>query len=881
MKKSFHFSRGPEGAAEDVRKEIEAHLELRAREFEAQGLSPEAARRAALDAFGDRGAIEAEVRVLRGGTLRARDRREWAGELLQDLRVALRGLRRTPGFTLVAVLTLALGIGANSALFSIIRSVLLRPLPYADPAELVQVWQDHRALGRASPEWLTPPDFLDWRDGNKTFAGMAAYQGWGPDLTGSGEPEALGGLVVSGNYLSLLGVRPQLGRLLTMADDDPGAERVIVLSHEVWQRRFGGDPGILQKALTLNGEPWTVVGILPAGFHPPITVRTEVYRALRRPATSGCQRGCYVLRVIGRMRPGVTIEQARADIGGIAARIAREYPATNAKVGAWLVPLHQQLTGPSREPLLALGAAVGFVLLIACVNLANLLLVRGAGRARELGVRAALGAGRGRLVRQLLTESSVVAVLGGGLGLMLGLALSGVLGALVPDGVRNLQGIHVDGTVVGVTLALTAASGLLFGLLPSLKVARPNLMGALKSGGREVGGGASRLRNGLVVAELAFAVVLLIGAGLLLRSFLEMQRVELGYRSGGVVLVNVGLPRVRYPDGTLALGAVEAVVSRLRAQSAIRSVEVTDLPPLTTGDQDVTAIPVGEPLAADQPAGIWYRSVTSGYLQQMGMRLVAGRYFTPEDRQGSVPVGIINEEAARRFWPGKDPIGRVLAQGEDSLSPRLTIVGIVASAHHDGPSQPLKVELFAPYAQFPSRGPVFVLEPARDAESAVAAFRQAMKEVDPLVPVASVEPLEERLGSALALPRLYALLIGVFAAAALLLAVLGVYGVMAYAVAQRQREIGVRLALGAAPSKIRSLVLSQGGRLALLGAGIGLVASLGVGRLMQSLLFGIQPVDLPTFVAVPLILGLMALLASWLPARRAMRVDPLVAIREE
>ena len=881
MKKAFHLSPGRDGASEDVRREIELHLEMRAREFEAQGMAPEEARQAALAAFGDRSAIEAEVRSLRGTTLRSRGRREWMQELLQDLRVALRGLRRAPGFTATAVLTLALGIGANSALFSVLRSVLLRPLPYPNSNELIQVWSDHRARGRAEPEWLTPPDFIDWRDGNRTFSGMAAYQGWGPDLTGSGEPEALGGVSVSGNYFNVLGTAPALGRLLSMADDDAGAEPVIVLSDAVWRRRFGADPGILGKQLNLNGEPWTVVGVLPAAFNPPLGVRPELYRALRRPATSGCGRGCYVLRVIGRMKPGVTIEQARIDLGGIAARLAREFPGTNEKVGVWLVPLHTQITGPTRDPLLALGAAVGFVLLIACANLANLLLVRGAGRARELGVRAALGAGRGRLVRQLMTESSTLAAIGGGLGLLLGIAGSNLLSTLVPGNVRNIQGIHVDSTVIGFTVALTLLSGALFGLLPALQVVRPELMGALKSGGRDMGGAGGRLRSGLVVAELAFAVVLLVGAGLLLRSFLLMQRVDLGYRTSGVTFVGIGLPRARYPDGARALLTVEELLGRLRGNPAIRSVEITDLPPLSAGDQDVTAIPVGEPRRTDQPEAIWYRAVTPGYFAQMQMRLVSGRNFTPEDRLGSVEVGIINEEAARRFWPGKDPVGRILAQGEDSTAPRITIVGVVASARHDGPNQPYKVELFAPFAQTPSRGPTFVLEPARDVESALAAFRQALKEVDPLVPVAGSDRIEQLVGSALSLPRLYALLIGIFATAALLLAVLGVYGVMAYAVAQRQREIGVRLALGAAPSGIRRLVLGQGGKLALIGTGLGLLAALAVGKLLGSLLFGVSAIDPPTFVAVPIILGGMTILASWLPARRAMRVDPLVAMRDE
>ena len=880
MKRSFHWSRGPGDAPDEVRREIELHLELRAREFQAQGMTPEQARRAALAAFGDRGAIESEVASLRGSTLAARQRKDRFGALGQDLRIALRGLVRAPGFTIVALLTLALGIGANSAMFSVVRSVLLRPLPYPDSDRLVQLWTDHRSRGRAQPEWLTPPEFTDWRDQNTTFSSMAAYTGWGPDLTGDGEPEALGGAVVTGDYFTVLGTAPGLGRLLTRADDDPGAAAVIVLSDALWRRRFGADPAVLGRVLQLNGESWTVVGVLPREFRPPFAATTEVYRAMRRPANSGCGRGCYVWRAVGRMKPGVSFAQAQADLRGIAARLARDYPGSNQGVGAWPVPLHEQITGPTRAPLLALAGAVLFVLLIGCVNLANLLLVRGAGRARELGVRAALGAGRGRLVRQLLTESALLAVIGGALGLLLSLVGGRVLGTLVPPGVRGIQEIRVDGVVVAVTAGLAMASGLLFGLLPALQVARSDLMGVLRNAGRDAGG-HSGLRNGLVVAELAIAVVLLVGAGLLLRSFLLMQQVDLGYRSRGVVLASIAFPRARYADAARLRLVTEDLLARVRAKPALRAVEVTDLPPLTRGDQDITAIPLGEPKVPGRPEGIWYRAVTPGYLKTMHIRLVAGRQLSADDREGSPPVGVINQEAARVFWPGKDPVGRVLATSEDSTGLRITIVGVVGATRQDGPNQPLKPEMFVPLDQSPSRGLTFLLEPARGVEPAVAAFREALREVDPLVPLGAPEPIEERVGTALSLPRLYALLIGGFAVAALLLAALGVYGVMAYAVSLRQREIGVRLALGAAPSGIQRLVLGQGTRLALAGVGIGLLAALGITRLLNRLLFGVGAFDVVTYAAVPLVLSGIALLACWIPARRAMRVDPLVAIREE
>ena len=388
MKRIFRHPDSSRRVSRDVNRELELHLELRAREFEAQGLSPDESRRAALAAFGDRERIEQEVAAIRASTVRERQYHDWLGELRQDLVVGLRGLRRAPGFALVALLTLAIGIGANTAIFSVLRSVVLRPLPYANPEQLVQVWTDHRARGRDAPEWLTPTDFLDWRSENRTLAGMAAYQGWGPDLTGDGDPETLTGLVVSGNFFDVLGARAAVGRTLTMRDDDPGVETVVVLSDGLWRRRFGADSSIVGRSVMLNGLPVTVIGVLEPSFRAPIqTAAPDVYRATRRPANSGCGRGCIVLRVIGRLKPGVTLEAAQADLGRIASRIAAEYPQTNANVGAWLIPLHEQLTGSVKLPLIALAGAVAIVLLIGCVNLANLLLFRGASRGREIAVR--------------------------------------------------------------------------------------------------------------------------------------------------------------------------------------------------------------------------------------------------------------------------------------------------------------------------------------------------------------------------------------------------------------------------------------------------------------------------------------------------------------
>ena len=879
MKRVFRLPDGANRVSRDVNRELDLHLDLRAREFEAQGMTPEQARRAALEAFGDREAIAHQVRSIRQSTVRERRYHDWLGELRQDVIVGLRGLARAPGFTLVALLTLAIGIGANTAIFSVLRSVVLRPLPYTNPDQLVQVWSDYRARGRETPEWLTPPDFADWRDENRTFVGLAAYQGWGPDLTGDGDPEAVSGLIVSGNFFDVLGAKPTLGRSLTMQDDDPGTEPVVMLSDALWRRRFGADSSIVGRPITLNGTPWTVVGVLEPGFRAPIQAAApDVYRAIRRPADSRCGRGCVVLRVIGRMRSGVSVAAAQADLARIAERIAREYPSTNADVGAWLVPLHEQLTGSVRRPLLAVTGAVAIVLLIGCVNLANLLLVRGAAREREIAVRAALGARRARIVRQLATENGLLAITGGALGLALGVAGSRVLGVLVPESVRQVQEIRVDATVMLFAAAMTIIAGLAFGLLPAMRAVRGNLIGSLRDA-RASTSGHSALGDGLVVVQLSLAVVLLFGAGLLLRSFLAMQRVDLGFRTEGIAFASLGFPAARYREPTRFSAATDDLLARLRANPAVRAVELTDLPPLTPNDQDISVVPIGRPVSDRTPA-VWYRSVTPGYLPLMRMRLVAGRQFTSAEIQGAPQVGILNEEAGRQLWPGENPVGRALSLGGPN-EPPLTIIGVVASGRHDGPNQPPKPELFAPRAQFPTRFVTLVLEPSRDVAPVTAAVRQALREVDPLIPAPTVEPIEQRVGDAVALPRLYAILVGLFASAALSLAALGVYGVMAYTVAQRRREIGVRVALGADPAGIRRLVLGRGVRLAAAGLGLGLIAAVALGRLIEALLFGVTPLDAATLLAVPVVLGAMTLVASWVPARRATKLDPVRALRED
>jgi predicted permease len=876
----FQSPHGRDEIDRDVAHELDFHLEEQQRELMARGQSAEAAEREAHARFGDRQAVGDELRRRRRDTVRTRGLRHWRADLWQDVRMSLRGLYRTPVFCAAAILTLALGIGANSAVFSVVHAVILRPLPYPGADRLVQLWTDTRARsGRNQPEWLTPPDFADWRDQNRTFASMGAYQGWGPTLTGAGDATALTGLAVSGGFFRTLGVPAELGRTIAESDDDANAEPVVVIGHALWQSRFGSDPAVVNKQIQLDGQSWRIVGVMPAAFRAPVPLATMVFRPIRRPATSGCGRSCIVLRAVGRLKPGTTLAQAQHDIGGIATRLAQAYPASNRGVGEWLIPLHDQIVGPSRRPLFALAGAVLLVLLIACVNLANLLLLRGDARGLELSVRAALGAGQGRLVRQLVTEGVVLAVIGGAAGL--GLAILGChwLAATVPPAVRQMQTIDVDGTVVAFTAAISVVAGLLFTVIPAWRSTAGDLMQRLRGTSHVGTVGRTLLQQSLVAGQIALAAMLLVGAGLLLRSLASMERVDLGYRTRGVFFDVVTLPAARYDNDRMTL-AMHHLVDALRANAAIRNVQVTDVPPLTAGDQDMTVIPVGEAFDVNDPPALWYRVVSPGYLPLMQMHLVAGRNFEPGDREGSAMVGIVNTAAVQKLWGGKSPIGRTLASGPGPDSPKLTVVGVVATDRTDGPNQPGKAELFVPLGQLPTNGFALAIEPSRGDGAAVAAVRNALHDVDPLLPFTQPMMIDQNVSEVMALPRLYATLIAVFAAAALLLAVIGVYGVMAYVVAQRRREIGVRLALGANASAIRATILWRGLRLVVIGGAIGLAAAAAFGRVLGALLFGVAATDPFTFAAVTAVLAAAALAACWIPARRAMRIDPIVAMRQ-
>lgn len=878
MGRTFRFGPRAKDVPADVRREIDAHLAERAEEFEAQGMTSAEARAAALKAFGDRGGVETELLALRSGTVRSRRRRLWREEWWQDASAAVRGFARAPLYTAIALLTLALAIGANVAAFGVLRSVVLRPLPYPEADRLVQVWTDHRALGRADPEWLTPPQYFAFRDRVPAFERIGAYQGWNPSLTGEGEPETIPAGAVSAGFLQVLGAGMALGRGFTEADDAATAEPVVVLTDGLWRRRFGADPGIVGKVIQLNGTPWTVIGVLAEGFQPPVA--WDLVRPLRRPADSGCNHGCIVYRAIARLAPGATLQQARQQMTAALAVDAAE----NERVGPWPIPLQEQIVGPVRPALVALTGAVGLVLLIACVNLASLGLVRAGARAREFAVRGALGAGRGRILRQLVTENLVLAGAGGLLGLALGAAGARLLGALVPPAVLALQPVTIDVTVTAFAIGVTGLAALLFGILPAIRAARPDLMGVLRTAHPD---GAQRVglaRRALVVAELAIALTLLVGAGLLLRTLLNLQRTDLGFAPGQVLQVGLAYPSSRYPEIATVASATDLLLERLRANPAIRSAEVNDVPPLTPGgDQDVGVLADGAaPGPGGQGVGLWYRSVSPGALRLLGIRLVAGREFGPEDEvRGGELAGILTEEAARRLWPDQDPVGRFVSSQPGGEGTRVRIIGVAADVRHDGPRQPVKAQLFLANAQLTSRGPVLLVEPSGPPEAAAGAIRATIRELDPLMPVPVATPLAAGVADALAMPRRFATILGSFAAAALLLALVGVFGAMAYVVNLREREIGVRLALGADPRRVESWVLREGALLTATGVALGLGLALAGTRLLGATLHGVGAIDPLTFGVVVAVIGGTALVACWIPARRVRAIDPVMALRAE
>jgi putative ABC transport system permease protein len=801
--------------------------------------------------------------------------------LFQDLRYGARMLMKTPGFTVAAVLTLALGIGANTAIFSIVNSVLLKPLPYPNADRLMTIWENHTARNGPEREWTSPTGFEDWRDQTKSFDHVVALQNWQPTLTGDGDPEQLVGALVSHDTFAMLSASPVLGRTFRPEEDQRGVESVVVISHGLWERRFGKDPSLVGRKILLNNESRLVIGVMPAGFNFPIIPNVDVWRPIQPALSPRCQRGCITVRVMARLKPEVTEAQARAELNAIASRVEQQFPDTNLKVGANLVPLHEFLVGAVKTPMLVLLAAVGFVLLIACANVANLLLARSAGRVTEIAIRASLGAGRRRIARQLLSESLLLSAIGGVAGLLLSYWLIDLLINFSPQGTPRLEEIGLDRRALGFTLAVAILTGLLFGTAPIWQLLKMDLNQALRDGGKgaRVAQSSRRALSALVVAEVALALMLLAGAGLLIRSFIRLQSVDPGFNPRNLLTAIVRLPSASYDDSKVR-DFYGQLLDRVRTLPGAQSAAAVSSLPLAGYDTDNSFVIEGRPAPPpDQQPVAWMSSVDHDYFRTMGMRLVAGRGFTELDNENSPKVAVISEATARRHFPNENPIGKRIGNGRPDGW--IEIVGVTADVKHFALNQDARVSIFRPFRQRPSRLMFIVTRTTPAPSSLTPALRGVVAEMDRNLAVSGVSSMEEIMSQSIGQERFTLLLLGVFAALALLLSMAGIYGVMSYAVAQRTREIGVRMALGAESGGVLRLVIGQGMRLALIGVGIGLLASLALSRLMKTMLYGVSAADPLTFLLVGALLALVALVACYVPARRASQVDPMVALRCE
>jgi predicted permease len=810
-------------------------------------------------------------------------RKNMVADLWQDLRYALRMLAKNPGFTAVAIIALALGIGANTAIFSVVNTVLLRPLPYKDPDRLMFVFEDSSKHGfpRDTP---TVANFIDWRDQNRVFESMAAIAGASLNLTGVGDPERIAGYRVSASLFPMLGVSPQLGRWFTPDEDQAGANRVVMMSHSLWQRSFGGDPNIVGKALTLNGRSVTVVGVMPADFRFYIQ-EDELWVPIAFTPEEQKNRSSHYLDVVARLKPGVALPQAQAEMSTIAARLQQQYPETNTNVGSEVVPMHEQMVGDVKRPLLILLGAVGLVLLIACVNVANLLLARAAVRQREIALRVALGASRWRLIRQFLTESVLLGALGGLVGLLLALAGLKLLTVVIPPNIPQIKNVAIDPRVLGFTILISLLTGLIFGLAPAIQSSSFSPNETLKEGGRDpVAGRGNRIRGGLIVAEVAISLVLLIGAGLLINSFLRLRNVDPGFRSDHLLTMRVFLPQTKYAQPAQRAAFYTEVIRRLETVPGVKSSAVTtNLPLYKQGNSTNISIEGRpEPPPSQEPI-ITVRVVSPKYLETMGIPLLSGRQLTDQDGEKTPNVTVISETMARRYWPGENAIGKRISFGQaEKDEDWIQIVGIAGDVRQYDLITEMKPQMYVSYQQegfFMPRD--LVVKTDVDPLSLAATVRKTIWEVDKDQPVSNIRTMDQIAAESVARQRFSMLLFAIFAGVALLLAAVGIYGVMSYSVAQRRGEFGIRMALGAQKRDVLKLTIGKALKLVVLGVVFGLAGAFALTRLMASLLFGIGATDPITFAAISLVLVGVGVLASYIPARRATKVDPIVALRYE
>ncbi|HMB26932.1 MAG TPA: ABC transporter permease [Blastocatellia bacterium] len=806
--------------------------------------------------------------------------------LWQDLRYGARMLWKSPGFTLIAVITLALGIGANTAIFSVIDALMLRPLPFREPDKLFQVWESNVKLGYKEMS-ASYPNFADWRDQNQVFEQIAIYSDSTFNLTGAAEPERIKGAVVAPAFFPLLGVKPMLGRVLAPEEDHPNKVFSVVMSESLWRRRFNSDPQIIGRTISLDAESFTVVGVVPnisnlAG----LPNDTEVWISISQAYGFDNRRGHGYL-VMARLRPGVTREQAQADMDRIAGALAVQYPESNTDRGVRLVPLQEQIVGDFKLALLALLGAVLFVLLIASANVANMLLARAAGRQKEISIRAALGAGRLRLVRQLLAESLLLAGLGGAAGLLLAVWGVYLLVAFGPAELPRAGEVVVDMRALGFTFAVSLLTGIIFGLAPALQASRPDINETLKEGVRGAAGSAGhrRMRSLLVVSEIALSLVLLVGAGLLMRSFLKLQAVAPGFNPNNMLTMRVSLEGPSYEKAESRIAFYDQLLDKIKALPGVQSVGARYHIPLVPADNYANLAFVVEGRLSD-PANrptAYYNTVSPDLFRTMEIPVSKGRPFNEHDDQKAQKVIIINETLARRYFPGGDPIGKRISLKDENPKEEdwATIVGMVKDTKPIALDEKPAPEMYMPFAQRPARSMALIIRTTNKPESVAAAVRRNVQALDRNQLAYGLRTFEGVMSEAVAKPRFRASLLGVFAAVALILAMVGVYGVMSYAVTQRTREIGIRMALGAEPRDARKMVMRQGAKLAAAGVAVGSVAAAALTWLIEGLLFDLRAADPATFVAAPLLLAGAALLACYIPARRATKVDPMVALRCE
>jgi predicted permease len=821
--------------------------------------------------------------------------------LTQDVRYALRAFARSPGFALVAILSLAIGIGANTAIFSVVSALLLRPLPYLNADRQVILWNTSPGLGIVE-DWFSTAQYFDIRAHIRAFESVGIAIGANMNLTGDGEPERVGTVRVSSNLLTMLGARPLAGALFSDADDRPGRSGKALLAYGTWMRRYGGDPAVLGRSLTLNGQPFEIVGVLPAAFSLPREVLptlgvvddAEVVLPLPLAANAAEVRNREDYNIVATLAPGSSLEQARAELDALTARLRREHPdfyPPNGGLTFRVLPLKEQAVGRVRLPLVVLVAAVGFVLLIACANVANLLLSRALSRTREIAVRSALGADRWRIVRQLLTESFLLALAGAATGLFFAFGCLAGIRYLGPGSVPRLAAITIDVRVLLFTLVVSVVSGVVFGLAPALRLSRLDVSGSLKDADRgsagtsAVWGRGQHLRRLLVVAELALSVMLLIGAGLLIRSFVHLQRVSPGFSASNVLTLELTMTGRKYNDADAVLQSYRQLWERLTRLPGVSAAGgVTALPlsnmmawgPITVEGR---AAPEGEKfINAD------IRVVGGDYFNAMNIPLLSGRLFSEQDTRTSPRVVIVDEHMAKQLWPGQDPIGKRIRTGGFDVTPDtpwMTVVGVAGRVKQDSLDGDPRMAYYRYHGQTPSRAMTVVVRSAADPAGLAGAVREQIRALDPDLPIYKLRTMGERVSDSLAERRFSMLLLTVFAALALGLAALGIYGVMAYLVAQGTRELGIRLALGASPRDLRALVVRQGMAVALAGVALGLAGAFVLTRFMRALLFGVHETDPLTFVAIASMLTLVALAASYVPARRASKVDPIVSLRTE